>query len=339
MLIYELIIAGAAVMVLTVIAGLLFLPKLRRAGFSKQERRSGPPSHLTKDGTPTAGGIFFAPLLALALLIPAFWQTGELRRTFVGLGLLTLLFGLIGAWDDYVKVRVNGKGLNFRTKTLASLAVGLLFAIWFIADSERLYIVLPFMYNPIAITGAWVYVYGLFIVLYLYYFINAVNLTDGVDGLLSTVSTVFALTLIITLRRIDLPGVLGQRQGASEWAMAVLVGAALGFLVFNRHPAKVFMGDWGSLSMGAIIAGVPLILGVPWVMLVGGFLFFFEALSVILQVGYFKLTGGKRIFPMTPIHHSFELKGWSENKIVFWFSVFVALSQAVNFWFLVPWLK
>jgi len=160
--------------------------------------------------------------------------------------------------------------------------------------------------------------FGLLVVLYLFFISNAVNLTDGIDGLASSVTAISSAALAGAA--LILQPSLNQARSVG-WLSAAMFGGCLGFLVFNRHPAKVFMGDTGSQALGAGIAGAALLLGIPWVLLPVGIVYIAEAFSVMIQVVYFKKTGGKRIFRMSPIHHHYELGGWSENKIVLVFSL------------------
>ena len=190
----------------------------------------------------------------------------------------------------------------------------------------------PFLLLPglgsIPITGWWKAPYAIFIVIYLFFIANSVNLTDGVDGLASSVTVAAALALAASGLALHQMGLATSLTGPSMAFSLMIAAGCLGFLVFNRHPAKVFMGDTGSQALGAGVAGIALLYGVPWILLFIGVIYIAESLSVVIQVAYFKRTGGKRIFRMSPIHHHFELGGWKENKVVL---VFLAVTLIGSF--------
>ncbi|MFX3633146.1 MAG: phospho-N-acetylmuramoyl-pentapeptide-transferase [Candidatus Pristimantibacillus sp.] len=294
---------GASFLI-SVLLGPLFIPLLRRMKFGQQVRTDGPQSHLKKNGTPTMGGI----IIILALLI-SFLKFSDKTADFWVLLTASLGFGLIGFLDDYIKIVFKRSlGLTARQKLFGQL----LFSI----------IVCAQLYNmnhstAITVPGtAWGFDLGWFyypfVVIIMFGASNAVNFTDGLDGLLSGTSAIaFGAFTIVAVQ-----------ASAYESAVfsAAMIGAVLGFLIFNAYPAKVFMGDTGSLGIGGGIAAVAILTKTELLLVVIGGVFVIEMLSVILQVGSFKLRG-KRIFKMSPIHHHFELSGWSEWRVVsmFWF--------------------
>lgn len=305
----------------TVLTGLIGLPLLRKFQLVQTVRDDGPKSHYSKSGTPTFGGLFFLlPLAIIAAILPV---ANPKLMPFSVVVLLMLLFGLIGFLDDFVKVRIDKSGLSVRQKTILIGIFSTLFTLWylFIKPDEPI-IILPFVRKLIVIDGWWKLPYGLFVILFIFFISNSVNITDGLDGLLSglTVITSFFLALSAWLLK-DLV----NSYFSSLLLSIALAGGCLGFLVFNRHPAKVFMGDTGSQALGAAFAGISLMLGVPWIMLITGFVFVFEGLSVVIQFLYFRRTKGKRIFRMAPIHHHFELGGWKETKVVAVFCIVAAV--------------
>ncbi|GLX68262.1 phospho-N-acetylmuramoyl-pentapeptide-transferase [Paenibacillus glycanilyticus] len=293
---------GASFLI-AVLLGPLFIPLLRRMKFGQQIRTDGPQSHLKKSGTPTMGGI----IIMLALLI-SFLKFSDKTPDFWVLFTASLGFGLVGFLDDYIKIVFKRSlGLTARQKLFGQL----LFSIIVCAE----------LYNMnhstmITVPGtSWGFDLGWFyypfVVIILFGSSNAVNFTDGLDGLLSGTSAIaFGAFTIIALQ-------LSEHESAIF--SAAMVGAVLGFLIFNAHPAKVFMGDTGSLGIGGGIAAVAILTKTELLLVIVGGVFVLEMLSVILQVGSFKLRG-KRIFKMSPIHHHFELIGWSEWRVVttFW---------------------
>jgi phospho-N-acetylmuramoyl-pentapeptide-transferase len=288
---------------LAVLLGPLFIPLLRRLKFGQQIREEGPQSHLKKSGTPTMGGI----IIMIAMLV-AFLRFSDKTPEFWVLLTASFGFGLVGFLDDYIKI-VFKRSLGLTAKQ--KLAGQLLFAL----------VVCALLYNMdhstmISVPGtSWGFDMGWFyypfVVIILFGASNAVNFTDGLDGLLAGTSAIaFGAFAVIALQLLS---------HESAVFSAAMVGGVLGFLVYNAHPAKVFMGDMGSLGIGGGIAAVAILTKMELLLIVIGGVFVMEMLSVILQVGSFKLRG-KRIFKMSPIHHHFELVGWSEWKVVtvFW---------------------
>ncbi len=313
------ILMALTVLVLTLASGLIGLPILRFLGIGQTVREDGPKTHYIKSGTPTFGGLFF--LLAQTVVV----LTDSLMRGFslpsVALLLLVLTFAFSGFLDDYIKVKISKKGLSVRSKTILLLTFSVLFTLYYLYFMPgEPFLILPFAENPVLITGWWKVVYAPFVIIFLFFITNSVNLTDGVDGLASSVTVISSLALALAGMVLQGSGLdLILAQSGISFSLMIAAGCA-GFLAFNIHPAKIFMGDTGSQALGAGLAGISLYYGVPWLLAFVGVIYVIESLSVIIQVAYFKKTGGKRIFRMSPIHHHFELGGWKENKVVLIFS-------------------
>lgn len=301
-----------------------------RAG--QEIRTDGPETHIAKSGTPTMGGILILFAVITAVLL---WQDLSSKYTWVTLVSL-ILFGGIGFADDYLKVvRRNSSGLPGAVKFAAQILVslGIVLFLYFTGDEQTTYLYLPFFKNPVADLSVFYIPLG---ALYLTGLSNAVNLTDGLDGLatglLLLVSIALAVLCYIT-GRADYSAYLGipyfPDSGELTVLCTALVGAFIGFLWYNAHPAEMFMGDTGSLSLGGGIGVVALIIRKEILLLIVGGVFVIEVASVIIQVAFFKLRK-RRVFKMSPIHHHFELKGWNENKVVirFWIlgGIFLILS-------------
>lgn len=291
--------------ILAVIAAPLFIPLLRRMKFGQQIRGEGPQSHLKKAGTPTMGGI----IIMLAFTI-AFLKFTNVRDTdFYVLLIASLGFGLVGFLDDYTKIVFKRSlGLTAKQKLFGQLLFAVVVCVLLIRNGHSTAIGIPGTDVSFDF-GGWFY-YP-FIVIMMLATSNAVNFTDGLDGLLSGVSTIcFGAFAVVAMQATNLPAAV---------CAAAMIGAVLGFLVFNAHPAKVFMGDTGSLGIGGAVAAIAIVTKTELLFIVIGGIFVIEMLSVVLQVGSFKLRG-KRIFKMSPIHHHFELSGWSEWRVVvtFW---------------------
>lgn len=297
--------------IIAVIIGPIFIPFLKRLKFGQSIRTDGPQSHLKKSGTPTMGGVIFLLSTLLTIIIGlVFWENLVLNRTL--LMLIIALFGCstIGFIDDFIiVVRKDNKGLRPKHKMFGLFLIGAAFLYLFLTTGDGGF---PTVVNFGIFSVDFSLLYGIWVLIMIVGFSNATNLTDGLDGLLSGCSLiVFAVLGLIAL-------ILGDYTVA--WVAFIMVGALAGFLVFNLNPAKVFMGDTGSLGLGALMAAMVMILGQDWLLVVVGLIFVIETLSVILQVAYFKATGGKRLFKMAPLHHHFEESGWSERKVVsvFW---------------------
>ena len=309
----KIVLCVLAAFVVSFVVGHFLLPLLRALKAGQSIREIGPKWHASKAGTPTMGGLMFLAGMLVCLLfgIPALRQ-GDL--TLVFLVLFTLAFALIGFLDDFMKVKYHRNlGLTALQKLALQLAAsGCFLALlrWNGALSGDLYI--PFWNVSFQVNWILYLVFAMFVMVGC---VNAVNLTDGIDGLAAGVT-------IPVMVFFTLAAILWKKTELALFP-AALVGALAGFLCYNFHPAKVFMGDTGSLALGAAVCGAAFALDMPLILILVGIIYILETVSVILQVGYFKLTHGKRIFRMTPIHHHFEMGGWSEIKI---FTVFTLVT-------------
>jgi phospho-N-acetylmuramoyl-pentapeptide-transferase len=305
----DLIPVFVAFLVTAVSTGLL-IPFLTRKKVDQTEREEGVKSHLKKKGTPTMGGIgILAGILAVSLIYV--WKNPACGPMLI----LIFGFGLIGFFDDFLKVVLHrSDGLIAWQKLILEFVVtgGFLFYLVKVAGVS-MDLLVPFGFGA-RIQIGWLSIPFAFIVILAT--VNGVNFTDGLDGLASTVTIVVALFFTIA-------SIVGN-GGITPITLAVF-GSLLGFLMFNAYPAKIFMGDTGSLALGGFVAGAAYTMQMPLYIPVAGFIYAFELVSVVMQVSYFKLTHGKRIFKMTPIHHHFELCGWSEVRIVAVFSAITAL--------------
>ena len=282
-----------------------YIRLLRHLGFAKQIREEGPQSHMTKWGTPTMGGLL---LIAVVLVIFVLLRWPVQGGIIAPLATLALV-GLLGAADDYLNAR-TGEGIRARQKLLWQTVVALVVAFQIQSTYQITEIRVPFV-GDVAIDPV---VYIFFAAFAIVAASNGVNITDGLDGLAGgTLAFAFVSFMIIAL--LNVPA-----QPNIAFLCALIIGALLGFLWFNVHPAQVFMGDSGSLSLGATLAVIALITGQILVLPLIGLIFVVETMSDIIQIGYFKLSGGKRVFRMAPLHHHFELGGWDEEKITlrFW---------------------
>lgn len=310
----EVIIALFVSFAVSVLLSPFAIPFLRRLKVGNTEREEGVQSHLKKAGTPTMGGLTFL----ISLLITSLLFVGKYPR-IIPILFLTLGFGVIGFIDDYLKVVLKSSdGLMPKQKFLFQAVLTTVFVIYILVmDPDSLIILLPFtdgMYFDCKwLTVPLVY----FVVLGT---VNGVNFTDGLDGLATSVT--LAVAVFFTAFSI------GNAANIEPFT-AAMTGALLGFLLFNAHPAKVFMGDTGSLALGGFVAGTAYVLQIPILIPIFGLIYMIEVISVIIQVTYFKKTGGKRFFKMAPIHHHFELCGWSETQIVTLFTVVTALLCAL----------
>lgn len=300
------------------IIGLITIPILKKLKVGQLERKEGPQSHLKKQGTPTMGGI----IIMLTLLVMGayicfnYFKSANPEEQKIAIHLIPLIastigFGVIGLIDDLKKlIGKNTDGLKPKYKMLGLLIVSVGFSLYL---TQILHLgtdtYIPFFKTSISLP-IWLYIP--FAVVVMLATTNAVNLTDGIDGLSTSVTTIIITCLTV----------IGIIFGVKEITIfgAILIGACLGFLIFNLHPAKVFMGDTGSLLLGGAIASMALYLKMPLLLIIIALVPVIETLSVIIQVKHFKKTG-ERIFKMTPIHHHFELSGWNENKIVSVFSL------------------
>lgn len=301
--------------VIAIVLGLIIIPILKKFKVGQIERDDGPKSHLKKQGTPTMGGIIMMITMILSVTGAYIFLTvtgqGEIANKILPMLILTLGFGVIGFIDDFKKLILkNTKGLKPSYKMLGLLVISVAFVLYLIKGAH----LGTETYIPIAKTyiDMPIYLYIPFAIIVILATTNAINLTDGIDGLASSVSAIIVTTLTIIGISLSLPEV--------SIFGSIIVGAILGFLVFNLHPAKVFMGDTGSLLIGGVISAIALYIKMPILLILIALVPVLETLSVIIQVAYFKKTG-KRVFKMTPIHHHFELSGWKENKVVIVFSL------------------
>lgn len=295
---------------LAVIIGPLLIPLLRRMKFGQQIREEGPKAHYKKAGTPTMGGT----IILLALTLPYLRFAPHHSLEFYVLLVACLGFGLVGFLDDYIKIVFKRSlGLTARQKLFGQLLVAGVVCYLLYRMGHSTDITVPFVDISIHL-GWWLYVP--FVILFMLGFSNAVNFTDGLDGLLAGTSAIaFGVIAIIAMT-------VSNHEVA--FFSAAMIGAVLGFLVFNAHPAKVFMGDTGSLGIGGALAAAAILTKTELLLVIVGGVFVVEVLSVVIQVVSFK-TRGKRIFKMSPIHHHFELSGWSEWRVVitFWTAALV----------------
>ncbi|CAH0217997.1 Phospho-N-acetylmuramoyl-pentapeptide-transferase [Peribacillus sp. Bi96] len=292
----------------TVLLSPVFIPFLRRLKFGQSIREEGPQSHLKKTGTPTMGGLVILLSVTIATLVMTFKFSVPSTETYLLL-FVTLGFGLLGFLDDFIKVVMKRNlGLTSKQKLIGQIVISVIFYFVF-KQTDRFNPELTIPGTDFSVDFGWFYLF--IVIFWLVGFSNAVNLTDGLDGLVSGTSAIaFGAFAILAWSQ--------SQYDVAIFSVAV-VGAVLGFLVFNAHPAKVFMGDTGSLALGGAIATIALLTKLEILLVIIGGVFVIETLSVILQVGSFKTTG-KRIFKMSPLHHHYELSGWSEWRVVvtFW---------------------
>jgi len=303
--------------------GLIIVPLMKRLKFGQTVRLDGPRTHLHKSGIPTMGGlIFIIPIFAVTL-----FYTNDMVNTLINMGAV-LLFTMVGMADDLIKIfRKDHDGLSVLQKTILLLVIAAAYStysvFWGPAGSD---IIIPLSGMDTVWTVP-VYIYIPFLTIFLYWVTNSANLTDGVDGLASSVSILIFINLFAICR------FLGPACDESILVLLASMGAVLGFLAYNAHPAKIFMGDTGSMALGALIGVISIQMKIPWVIFIVGIIFVLEALSVVIQVGYYKITQ-KRVFKMAPIHHHFELSGWSEHKVVIVFCMVTAAGGVVSYWLL-----
>ena len=314
------LIITAVAAVLSGVLGRLLLPVLRALKAGQSIRELGPTWHNNKAGTPMMGGLMFifASVICLLICIPSMTE----YTAFYAL-LPALCFGFVGFLDDYTKIRYHRNlGLTAWQKVSLQLIVSVLFLYLLYKEGSlscNLYI--PFANVSVAIHPM---VYLFFAMFVMVGCVNAVNLTDGVDGLSSSVTIpvlIFFAAAAVSMGKLDL-----------ALLPASLVGGLIAYLFYNWHPAKVFMGDTGSLFLGGVVCAMAFALDMPLILILVGFVYIVETMSDILQVGYFKLTHGKRLFKMAPIHHHFEMCGWKEEKIVLVFSA-VSTIMCILAWF------
>jgi phospho-N-acetylmuramoyl-pentapeptide-transferase len=310
--------------VLTIIVSIIVLPILKKLKIGQIVREDGPETHLKKQGTPTMGGIIImiSMIIGITILFVYYTANGqnELANNLVPMLCLTIGFGLVGFVDDFKKLVLRDTtGLKPSNKMLGLLIISVAYVFFLIKGlhlGTETYIPILKTYVEIPM-----FAYIPFAIIVILATTNAINLTDGIDGLSSSISAIIitCLTVISIIFNVKEVTVFGS----------VVIGATLGFLMFNLHPAKVFMGDTGSLLLGGVISAIALYLKMPLLLLVIAFVPVIETLSVIIQVVYFKKTGN-RIFKMAPLHHHFELSGWKENRIVIVFSLATLIMCAIG---------
>ena len=313
-MVLQFVLAFLVSIVVTALVGYFLIPVLRRAKAGQTIREDGPVWHSGKQGTPIMGGLMFIAGITAACLIVGFviMRVGDFSHIFILL--FALAFAAIGFLDDYEKLR---KKQNLGLKVKQKFLLQVLIAVAFIALLRLTGNLTPSLYIPFANVSVYVPepLYFIFAAFVAVGTVNSVNITDGVDGLATGVTIPVAIwfTVIAFMWSYTAVGVFA----------AALLGGLIAFLVFNFHPAKVFMGDTGSLFLGGAVCAMAFAMDMPLILIPLGVVYFIETLSDIIQVSYFKLTKGKRVFKMAPIHHHFEMCGWSEYKL---FAIFTAVS-------------
>lgn len=314
----KILVAAVVAFVISAVIGKFLVPALRRWKAGQSIKEDGPTWHMSKQGTPTMGGLMF--ILATIIVVLVFNGPAILSGDWTSVIVLVfaLVFGAIGFLDDYAKIKKKeNTGLTAGQKFLLQLAA----AILFIVLLRKCGILSPNLYVPffgVELHLPWV-VYLIFAVLVITGTVNAVNITDGLDGLSSSVTLPVCVFFAAAF---GWAWVKWQQSGTAGMAVfaAALFGGLVGFLVYNRYPAKVFMGDTGSLFLGGAVCGMAFALDMPLILILVGIIYIIETLSDIIQVTYFKATHGKRIFRMAPLHHHLEMGGWNEKKVVFVFA-------------------
>ncbi len=326
---YQLLIGAVCAFVLSAIFGKLFIPVLRRLKFGQEIREEGPKWHAKKSGTPTMGGFIF--IISLVISCAICYTVGVLFGVDIPAGaeitmllVISIAFGVIGFIDDYIKVILKRNlGLTAKQKFLLQLICAIAFVCWAVyGEGISSVVKVPFTAFEIDL-GFFFIPFAVVVILAT---VNSVNLTDGLDGLATCITIVVALFFMLFAEFGSFP------NPAVALFAAILVGSLIGFLIYNKCPAKVFMGDTGSLFLGGAVCGMAILLEQPLALLIVGLVYVLESLSVILQVISFKTTG-KRIFKMSPIHHHFEMCGWSEWKVVTVFTSVTAVLCALMYYF------
>ena len=317
------IIIAISLLLVAFLLTVVMLPKLIKylhyLKFGQEIRQEGPQSHIHKKGTPTMGGISFILAIVVALIIAMFLNSENIKYYLLFI-YTTVSFAIIGYIDDMlIVVKKKNDGLSPRKKLLLQIVFSLIFYILvsLVYDNVN-FIEIPIINYQLNIS----YLYLLFVIFWQTGFSNAVNLTDGLDGLATSVTIITTSTFaLLAYKENNFPVLV--------FCLAI-VGALLGFLLFNKKPAKIFMGDTGSLALGGILAAISIILHKEIVFLFIGLVYILETLSVIIQVAYFKKTG-KRIFKMSPLHHHFELTGYGEVRTVYIFVIIAVISSAIGY--------
>lgn len=313
---FNVIFAILASFIITVIICPIVIPILHRMKFGQPIREEGPQSHKKKEGTPTMGGI----MILIGFIVSALlFAKGNYEA--VAVVLITIGYGVVGFIDDFLKVvKKQNEGLKPLQKIIFQLIVTVLFYIFIVKSGIGTDIYVPFTNGYYIDLGI---LYAPFLFFVMVGTVNSVNLTDGLDGLASGVTVLVAMFFMFI-------AYASGKMGLT-YVSGAMIGALLGFLVFNSHPAKVFMGDTGSLALGGFVASVAILTKMPILLVIVGFIYVCESISVILQVGYFKITKGKRIFKMAPIHHHFELSGLEGIKVVQLFWIVTAVMCLIGF--------
>ncbi len=327
-----LITASVSAFAVTALLGFVMIPWLRKLKFGQTILDIGPKWHMTKQGTPTMGGLMFiigtlsailltvitdklmgGDIVASGSLIPQ-----EMYTKLWGGMLMALAFGFIGFVDDYIKaVKHRNLGLTIKQKTAMQLAVCVTYLLsLYMGMQGQPYMFIPFV--GMIEVGFFHWIFGIIVI---YACVNAVNFTDGIDGLCGSVTVTAAVSI----------GVIAALRGFLGFSMAAaaLAGACVGFVLWNKNPAKVFMGDTGSMFLGGMVVALAYAIGCPLILLLVGIVYVIEGLSDVVQIVYYRISGGKRIFKMAPIHHHFEMNGWSEKKITLVFTAVNALGGAI----------
>ncbi len=298
----------------SVVLGYILIPMLHRLKFGQYIREEGPEAHKKKAGTPTMGGVVFL----LAFVIGSLFGLKAYPQFYIVV-VMTFAMGIVGMLDDLLKIVFkHNEGLKPWQKFGLQFIAACGFAYYLYANGYGTAITFHLI-NKTVDLGFFYYILVVFALLGLD---NGTNFTDGLDGLCSTITLVISIFLVVAA------GVLGKNE--LQIPAASLAGALAGFLVFNAYPAKVFMGDTGALALGGFVGSMAFLLNMPFMLLIFGFIYVLEVVSVILQVGYFKLTHGKRLFKMAPIHHHFELLGWHETRVVAMFSIVTAVLCVIS---------
>ena len=315
--------------VLTVLVMPWYIKTVRRIKFGQEVRDDGPEAHLKKQGTPTMGGAAFITAALMACVLGMI-KEGTFRTETLQIMFLTLGFGLIGFADDFIKIKKhNTDGLKPKQKLVFQLVISVIFAAWVYMSGENGHgagrVFIPFTGN--ADTALYidlpVFIFIPFVIFVILGTDNGVNFTDGLDGLNGSVTSVVAAFFIMTGLANNMPGV--------SLIAAGIFGSLLGYLLFNVYPAKIFMGDTGSLALGGFVAASAAVSGLELYIPIFGLIYLVEVISVMIQVLYFKKTHGKRFFKMAPIHHHFELSGNSETRIVAAFTIITILLSIISF--------
>lgn len=303
--------------VIVLLLGIVVIPALKTFKFGQSIREEGPQSHLKKSGIPTMGGIMFIASTIITVLIVSPKITGGVIVAIT----TTLGYGLIGLLDDTLKIkRKKNLGLRAYQKLIGQVIFAFILVYYAYTNSNiGSMIHIPYT-NIMFDLGLWYIPFMMFVVVAV---VNGANLTDGLDGLSSSVTLIIGVFFVIVTYGLGMTD-LSIFCGA-------LVGGLLGFLRYNSYPAQVFMGDTGSLALGGAVSAMAILLKMPFIIVIIGIIYVLETLSVVLQVGYFKLTGGKRLFKMAPLHHHFELVGWHETKVVAVFSIITAVFCLLGF--------